>query len=144
MCVVLALSGCGLLSRDSDRSAATLRADLTAKLSELRAAQASALDLWTRVIDGGTVACPEMIPVPEAFALTAGEGKAVPAAATAAALLDEARRSLQDAAALWDIECADERPAVPLEVARQGRASALVAATSLDQADALLAVWPGL
>jgi hypothetical protein len=143
MCAVLALSGCGLLGRESGRSAATLRADLTARLAELRAAQASALDLWTRVIDGETVACQETIPVPEAFALTAGEGKAVPAAATAVALLDEARRSLQDAAALWDIECADERPAVPLEVARQGRASALAAATSLDQADALLAVWPG-
>ncbi len=141
--VALVLAGCGIFSRDTDRSASALRADLTARLEEMRTAQASALDLWTRVIDGDTVSCQDAIIVPAAFALTTGERSAVPTAATVVTLLDEARRSVQDAAALWDIECADESPVVPLEVARQGRASALAAGPSLDQADALLAVWPG-
>ena len=141
--VVVALAGCGLFSRDTDRSASTLRADLTAQLETLRAAQAAALDLWTRVIDGDTVSCQDAIAVPAAFTLTAGERAAVPTAATVVALLDEARQGVQDAAALWDIECANESPVVPLEVAHQGRASALAAGPSLDQADALLAIWPG-
>lgn len=138
---LLALSAC-TLARGAAPQPDLTRDDLTARLSEIREAQAAALDLWDRVIFGEAVSCEEAIAVPPAVRLGDGARAAYPAADLIAQRLNEAIRALQASSDLWNIECADPRPAVPLTLAREGRANALAAGTPFDEAAALLASWP--
>ena len=138
----LGLAGCTLWG-DADVTAGEVRADLVARLDEVRAAQAAALALWDRIIFGETVSCAETIPVPALLGLSPRQREAHPSAAAISAALSEATRAIGDSADLWAIECADPRPLVSLEMARAGREAALDASDPLDRAALLLEAWPG-
>lgn len=112
------------------------------RLAEAQQAQDAALALWDRVIFGEMVACQETIAVPPPVALSARARAAHPAAGLVVERLNEAIRALQASSDLWTIECADPRAAVPLNMAREGRANALAASDPLGEAAALLASWP--
>ena len=137
---LLWLSGCTLATGVAP-GAEDPRSVLEARLVEAQESQAAALTLWDRVIFGELVACHEAIPVPAPVALTATVRAAYPDTAAAADALNEALRALQASSDLWTIECADPRDAVPLSMAREGRANALAAEAPLDEAAALLASW---
>ncbi len=143
---VAALAGCTLGARegggpDAPRGEAAIRAELAARLDEVRAAQDAAVTLWDRLIFGEAVGCDEAIPALAALELPAPEAAAYPRAATIAALLDAAARRVTNAADLWRIECSIERETVPLEMARDGRANAAAAGSLLDEAARRLDAW---
>ena len=142
--IALALAGC-TMNTDTPktaRDAATVRADLAARLDETRVAQAAALDLWDRIIFGETVSCQEAIPVPEPVALSDVDRAAFPQAAAIQAQIDAAIQAIRNASDLWNIECSETREAVPLDMAREGRTNVLAAGVLLDSAAGLLAAWP--
>lgn len=136
-CMVLA--GCTL--SDNTPFVDTTYADLTAQLASAQQSQAAALALWDRVIFGEVVSCQEAIPVPEPGTLSPGELAAHPGAAAIQSQLNQAIKTLHDSSDLWNIECADERPYVPLNMAKAGRAAALAADQPLNEAQSLLAAW---
>lgn len=138
---VLLLAGCFLTRSGDDAVPDTLHAELSARLAETRAAQESALALWERLIDGEPVSCQETVTVPAPLALSDDQRARYPSAAAAAAWLNEAIAQVAASVDLWNIECAAAREAVPLDMARAGRANALAAAAPLEQAAAVLAHW---
>lgn len=127
---------------DAARTSDAVRADLAARLDTVRADQQAALGLWDRVIFGEAVSCQDAIPTPEPVALPAADLSAMPDANAIQAALNAATGHVQAAAALWDLECDDPRGAIPLEMARSGRAAAQAARDPLDEASARLAAWP--
>jgi len=139
--VLLALSAC-TLARGAPPAPDVTRDALAARLDAARQAQVAALDLWDRVIVGQAVSCEEAIPAPPPMTLSDRARAGYPGAELIAQQLNEAMRALRASADLWNIECADPRPAVPLSRAREGRAQALAAGAPLDEAAALLAGWP--
>jgi hypothetical protein len=130
------LAGCTLV--ENKPSPDTAYADLTARLAETQQSQAAALALWDRVIFGEEVSCQETIPAPDMVALSQDELAAHPGADTIQARLNEAIKALHDSSDLWNIECQDERPYVPLNMAKAGREAALAATEPLNAAAALL------
>ncbi len=138
--LAVALAGCTLVGGDKASDTA-VREELAARLAETRDAQAAALALWDRVIVGETVSCVAGIPVPEPVTLTERQQRDHPSAAAIQAELNAAIQAVHASSDLWNIECNDARPLVPLEMAREGRATALAAGESLDAAAALLAGW---
>lgn len=138
--ILIGLAGCA--PGEGALAPSEVRATLAAQLAETRQAQTAALSLWDRVIFGEVVSCQEAIPVPAALDLPRSVGVDDPQAALIQDRLNAAVRSIRDSSDLWNIECADARPAVPLDVARQGRASALDASAPLDEAAQALAGWP--
>lgn len=138
LCVCLA--GCTMI--DSQDQDSPLRETLAAQLNQAQTAQAAALDLWDRLIFGETVSCQQVIPTPDPVTLTDRERADYPQADVIQTRLNAAIQSLHDSADLWNIECAEEREAVPLNLAREGRTAALAAGESLAEASALLAAWP--
>ncbi len=123
------------------RSREAVRADLAAHLDAARANQQAALDLWDRVIFGEAVICQDAIPAPEPVALSDTDLAAYPDTGAILDALNAAIGHVRDAAALWDLECADPRGTVPLEMARSGRAAALAANDPLGEASTRLAAW---
>lgn len=136
----LLLAGCNLQSDDAGTPAAPV--DLPTRLAEVQHTQEVALDLWDRIIFGETVSCEEMIEVPETLDLSAEQRAKYPQTDIFEAQINAAIESLRESARLWDAECANDRPAVPLSVAKQGRAAALAAGDPLTVASVLLASWP--
>jgi hypothetical protein len=136
---LLALAGCAMF--DSPSTPDTTRDDLAARLAEVQTSQAVALALWDRVIFGEIVSCEEYIPVPEPVALTEQSLAAHASAAAIQGGLNQAVKAVRDSSDLWNIECAEEREFVPLNMAREGRATALAATEPLNEAAALLAAW---
>jgi len=93
------------------------------------------------VIFGEQVSCQDAILAPEPVDLSRGELAAHPDAEAIQDHLNEAIKSLHDSSDLWNIECQDERPYVPLNMAKAGREAALAAGDPLNAAAALLAAW---
>jgi hypothetical protein len=140
---LLLLAGCTLQSGPGEPGASVdVYADLSARLAAAQDAHAVVLDLWDRIIFGESVSCQEAITVPASLAIPAAELARYPQADAIQAGLNAAIKLLRDSSDLWNIACADERAAVPLELAREGRATALAAGDHLDEAAALLAAWP--
>jgi hypothetical protein len=133
------LVGCTLV--ENKPAPDTAYADLTTRLAETQQSQAAALALWDRVIFGEEVSCQDVIPTPDRLELSQGELAAHPGADTIQARLNEAIKALHDSSDLWNIECQDERPYVPLNMAKAGREAALGAAEPLNAAAALLSTW---
>ncbi|MBN1680349.1 MAG: hypothetical protein JW966_08645 [Anaerolineae bacterium] len=139
---VMVLTGCTLVSsQEGARSAGEVQADLSARLTDTRSAQAAALALWDRVIVGEDVSCQETLPVPGPVNLPARDLRAYPQAETIQGQLNAAIQAVHNSADLWTIECNDPRELVPLEMAREGRATALTAAAPISEAESLLAAW---
>jgi len=106
----------------------------------VRQSQQDALAFWDRIIFGEIVSCLEAITVPETISLPRRDLRND----RAAQIVDRLNAAVQDirnSSDLWNIECASERPYVPLEMAREGRADALAADEPLSDAAALLADW---
>jgi hypothetical protein len=140
--LVVTLPACTLTGGDDGaRSAAAVQAELAADLQAVQDAQVAALLLWDRVIFGEVVSCQDMIAVPDPVALPAADRDAYAQAAAIQDRLNLALHDVRQSADLWNIECGIDRPLVPLEMAREGRATALAATTLLDEAAALLAAW---
>lgn len=145
--VVLLFMGC-TFSGSSARSApnattdsATVSTTLAARLAEIQASQAAALNLWDRLIFGEVVSCQEAIPQPQPVTLTTAELNAYPNAVQVRDALNGASQAVRNSSDLWNIECNEPRDIVPLSMARDGRATALLATESLNEAAALLAAW---
>ena len=138
--LLIPLVGCALTTRSAPPD--TARADLAARLAAAKQAQAAALALWDRVIFGEAVSCQEAIAVPELITVPERALTAHPGADAIQARLNAAIKTLRDSSDLWNIECSDERTAVPLDMARAGRASALAASGPLTEAETLLAALP--
>lgn len=140
--LLLMLSACTLIDQsDSDELSVNGRDQLTAKLTETQHAQVAALALWDRVISGEQVSCQEYFAVPPPVNLSDRALRAHPNAPAIQTQLNAAIQALRDSADLWTIECADARPYVSLSMAREGRATALGAGESLNEAERLLAEW---
>lgn len=139
---LILLAGCTLTSSERAREPADVRAEFAARLAEAQTDQAAALALWDRVIFGEMVACQEAIPVPAPVALSAQDQQAHPAAVPIQDALNTAIQAVRDSADLWNSACAMPDPAIPVDLAREGRAAALRAGPALETAAALLAVWP--
>ncbi|NLX11693.1 MAG: hypothetical protein GXY36_18765 [Chloroflexi bacterium] len=140
---LLLLAGCTLQSGPGEPGASVdVYADLSARLAAAQDAHAVVLDLWDRIIFGESVSCQEAITVPAPLAIPAAELARTPQADAIQAGLNAAIKLLRDSSDLWNIACADEHPVIPLELAREGRATALAAGDQLDEAAALLAAWP--
>ncbi len=145
--VALLLSGC-TFSDGSTRSApestaapVILHDTLTARLAEVQNAQMVALTLWDRLIFGEQVNCQEAIPQPQPLTLSASELNTHPNAAPVQEALNAASQAIRNSSDLWNIECQETRDTVPLSMARDGRATAVLATESLTEAAALLAAW---
>ena len=137
--VLVMLAGCTMRSRAQTD---TSRSTLAARLAEAQQSQAAALALWDRVIFGEMVACQEAIPAPLPLALPSDQVRRHPQAEEIERLLNQASQAIRNSSDLWNLECAQEREFVPLDVARQGRQSALAAGDPLAQASILLEQWP--
>ncbi len=114
-----------------------IRDTLANELVEARQSQQDALAFWDRIIFGEVVSCQEGITVPGTVKLAGRDTRA-------AQVVDQLNAAIQDirnSSDLWNIECESERPYVPLEMAREGRADALAADEPLSDAAALLADW---
>ncbi|WP_162909273.1 hypothetical protein [Aggregatilinea lenta] len=129
-------------SANGPRTSDAVRADLAARLDTTRANQQAALDLWDRVIFGEIVSCQDAIPAPDSAALPVRDVDSYPEATPILIALNAAIGHVRDAAALWDLECGTSGEIVTLEMARSGRAAALAATDSLNEASALLTAWP--
>ncbi|MCD4686392.1 MAG: hypothetical protein K8S97_10695 [Anaerolineae bacterium] len=144
---VLLLADCTFSERstgsapESTATPVTLHDTLTARLAEVQHAQALALSLWDRLISGVQVSCQEAIPQPEPVTLNTNELSTHPNAAPVQDALNAASQAVRNSADLWDIECSEARDIVPLSIARNGRATALLATEPLTNAAALLAAW---
>jgi hypothetical protein len=139
--VALLLSSACTLIDQSDDPAASARDQLAARITETQQAQAAALALWDRVIFGEIVSCQEYFAVPQPVNLS---DRALDAHTNAPAIqtqLNAAIQAVRNSADLWNIECADARPYVPLSMAREGRATALAASEPLAEAERLLIEW---
>lgn len=126
---------------ESTATPTTLYETLTTRLAEIQHAQALALSLWDRLISGAEVSCQETIPQPELITLTADDLRAYPNAASVRDALNAASQAIRNSSDLWNIECNEARDIVPLSMARDGRATALLATQPLANAAALLAAW---
>jgi hypothetical protein len=137
MFAVLLLAGCTLI--EPQTAPETTRADLAQRLDETRRDQAAALDLWDRVIFGELVSCQEVIAVPEPLTVSAQNNdlRAIQEQ------LNAAIQAVRDSSDLWNIECNEDRAYVPLNMAQQGRTTALAAGPPLEAAAALLATYGG-
>jgi hypothetical protein len=135
--VVLLLAGCTLI--EPETTPGITRADLAQRLDEVRRDQAAALDLWDRIIFGELVSCQESIPVPESLSVSAQDGdlRAIQVQ------LNAAIQAVRNSSDLWNIECNADRDYVPLNMAQQGRETALAAGPPLEAAAALLATYGG-
>ena len=134
---VLLLAGCTLV--EPQTAPETTRADLALRLDEVQRDQAAALDLWDRIIFGELVSCQEFIAVPEPLDVSAqgGELRAIQDD------LNAAIQAVRNSSDLWNIECNEDRAYVPLNMAQQGRATALAASALLDDAVGRLATYDG-
>jgi hypothetical protein len=134
---VLLLAGCTLV--EPQTTPEITRADLAQRLDETRRDQAAALDLWDRIIFGELVSCQEVIPVPESFSVTAQDGdlRAIQGQ------LNAAIQAVRNSSDLWNIECNADRDYVPLNMAQEGRTTALAAGPPLEAAAAMLATYGG-
>ncbi len=141
--VVVLLAGCTFSERSTGSAPesisvpATLHETLTARLAEVQHAQALALSLWDRLISGVQVSCQEAIPQPAPVTLNANELSTHPNAVSVREALNAASQAVRNSADLWDIECSEARDIVPLSIARNGRATALLATETLTNAAAL-------
>lgn len=130
----------GMLAGCTDRTEKSeIRDTLSNHLSHIRQSQQNALVLWDRIIFGEIVSCQEAITVPESVTLPQDDLQ--DKAALVVDRLNAAIQNIRNSADLWNIECQSERPYVPLEMAREGRADALSADAPLADAAALLADW---
>jgi hypothetical protein len=132
---VLLLAGCTLF--EPQTAPDTTRDDLALRLDEVQRAQAAALALWDRIIFGEAVSCQEFIAVPEPLSVSeqGGELRAIQDD------LNAAIQAVRDSSDLWNIECSEERVYVPLNMAQQGRATALAGSVLLDDATTRLATY---
>jgi hypothetical protein len=137
--LLVAVAGCTM---QAEPQADTARPTLAARLVEAQQSQAAALALWDRIIFGEIVSCQEAIPAPLPLALTGYEVRRHPQAEEIERLLNQAIQAIRDSSDVWNLECAEKREIVPLDVAQQGRQSALAATDPLAQASALLDQWP--
>jgi len=137
---LLVLSACTLISQ-SDGPTASARDQLAAMITETQQAQAAALALWDRVIFGEIVSCQEYFTVPPPVNLSDRALRAHTNAPAIQTQLNAAIKAVRNSADLWNIECADVRPYVPLSMAREGRATALAASEPLAEAERLLIEW---
>jgi hypothetical protein len=135
----LLLAGCTMEGKAGDTTAAPV--DLPAQFAEVQRTQQVTLDLWDRIIFGETVSCEEIISVPAALDLSDQQRASYPQADIFQAQINAALESLRESIRLWDEECANSRPSVPLSVAKQGRAAALAAGDPLTVASVILASW---
>jgi hypothetical protein len=141
--VVVLLMSCTFSERAPDTITApiTLHDALTARLAEVQGAQTAALTLWDRLIFAEEISCQEAIPQPQPVTLTTAELNAHPDAALVRDALNAASQAVRNSSDLWNIECNEPRDTVPLSMAHDGRATALLATESLSEAAALLAAW---
>jgi hypothetical protein len=137
--MILLLAGC----TPSDPAADTTYADLVAGFNAAQQAQVAALALWDRVIFGEAVSCQETIPVPAPVQIPSKALAAHPGADLIQTRLNEAIQAIRDSSDLWNIECAEARPVVPLNMAKSGRAAALAATNPLADAAQRLTAWGG-
>ncbi len=137
--LLVALSACTLARVESSPQA--VRAKLAAQLTATQNAHMAASALWERLIAGETVSCQETIPTPPPLTLSERELRAHPVAAPMLDALQNARRSLQTAADLWQGVCTTTDAVVPLETARAARQALQTADAALEEAAALLAGW---
>jgi hypothetical protein len=137
---LLILSACTLINH-SDGPPANVRATLAAKFTETQQAQAAALVLWDRVIFGEIVSCQETFAVPPPVNFSPRDQSAHPNAPAIQMQINAAILAVRNSSDLWNIECADARPYVPLSMAKEGRATALAANDALAEAERLLAGW---
>ncbi len=135
------LPGCTLLETAVERASTDPYEQLSAKYAETKQAQAAALALWDRIIFGEVVSCQEAIPIPAPLNLTESELQNYPAARSIQEQLNAAIKGVADSANLWNIECNEDRPFVPLNWAREGRTSALAATDPLAEVERLLRNW---
>jgi len=139
--VLIALAGCsfsgGTAAPDATYHSPQQR-DLDVVLAEAQVSQAAALALWDRVIFGEVVSCQESIPVPEPVQRSGQDSQSYPNPGAVEDRLNAAIQLLHNSADLWNIECNDDRPFVPLSMAREGRAAALAASGPLSEAAALM------
>lgn len=133
------LPGCTLIQTTANSGG--LHDQLAAKQQETAQAQTAALDLWDRIIVGEIVSCQESIPVPRPLQLADRDLGNYPAASAVQTHLNAAIQAVRNSSDLWNIECAEDRPYVPLSMAREGRATALAASEPLAKAARLLAEW---
>jgi hypothetical protein len=139
---LLLLGACTLIDySDSDNPPTNVRDQLAAKLTETQQAQTAALALWDRVIAGEVVSCQDYFIVPQPVNLSAHDRSAYPNALAIQEQFSAAIQAIRNSADLWNIECADPRPYVPLSMAQEGRATALAASESLAEAERLLVEW---
>ncbi|MBN1564873.1 MAG: hypothetical protein JXA10_13585 [Anaerolineae bacterium] len=136
----LFVSACTLIG-ESDAGDSGVRDQLAAKLTETQQAQTAALALWDRVIFGEMVSCADYFSVPPMVILSDHDRSAHPNAAAIQTQLNAAIQAIHNSADLWNIECADTRPYVPLSMAKEGRITALAASEALAEAERLLAAW---
>jgi hypothetical protein len=134
---VLVLAGCTLV--EPQTAPEPTRADLAQRLDEVQRDQAAALDLWDRIIFGELVSCQEAIPTPEPLSVSAQNDdlRAIQVQ------LNAAIQAVRNSSDLWNIECSADRDYVPLNMAQEGRTTALAAGPPLDEAARLLATYGG-